>query len=238
MKITLPTVLSFNGGYVDTAGYLALQGLFTAHVTGNFVTIGAALVFGTSGIIAKLLALPVFCIIIVVTRLASFNLPGRGWPVLETMLTLKLLLLVVGAGLAIGLGPFANGDAWPAILTGLVLVSAMAIQNAAHRIHLGSSPPTTLMTGTTTQLMIDAADAIRGLPPETREATQLRMRRMSAAVLTFAVGAAAAAVLFKSVGTWCFVVPAIVALIARIIAKSPPRIPDGTSIAAKLTAPQ
>ena len=27
----LPTLLSFNGGFVDTAGYLALQGLFTAH---------------------------------------------------------------------------------------------------------------------------------------------------------------------------------------------------------------
>jgi uncharacterized membrane protein YoaK (UPF0700 family) len=29
MKPTLPTLLSFNGGYVDTAGYLASQGLFT-----------------------------------------------------------------------------------------------------------------------------------------------------------------------------------------------------------------
>ena len=83
MKLTLPAVLSFNAGYVDTAGYLALQGLFTAHVTGNFVTIGAALVFGTSGVVAKLLALPVFCLVIVATRLASFNLPAR-WPVLET----------------------------------------------------------------------------------------------------------------------------------------------------------
>ena len=42
-------VLSVTAGYVDTAGYLALQGLFTSHVTGNFVTLGAALVFGTSG---------------------------------------------------------------------------------------------------------------------------------------------------------------------------------------------
>ena len=54
MKIALPTLLSFNGGYVDTAGYLALQGLFTAHVTGNFVTIAAALAFGTSGVVTKL----------------------------------------------------------------------------------------------------------------------------------------------------------------------------------------
>jgi uncharacterized membrane protein YoaK (UPF0700 family) len=32
--------LSVTAGYVDTAGYLALQGLFSAHVTGNFVTLG------------------------------------------------------------------------------------------------------------------------------------------------------------------------------------------------------
>jgi uncharacterized membrane protein YoaK (UPF0700 family) len=220
MKVTLPTILSFNGGYVDTAGYLALQGLFTAHVTGNFVTVGAALVFGTSGIIAKLMALPVFCVVIILTRLLSFNLAGRGWPVLEAILTLKLLLLAVAGGLAIGLGPFTNGDAWPAILTGMFLVAAMAIQNAAHRIHLGNSPPTTLMTGTTTQLMIDMADVIGGLSPETREATQLRMRRMFFAVLAFATGAAAAAFLFKSTGTWCFIVPPVAALMARVIAKS------------------
>jgi hypothetical protein len=82
MKPTLPTLLSFNGGYVDTAGYLALQGLFTAHVTGNFVTLAAALIHGTSGVIAKLLALPVFCVVILLTRLVSFNLPQRGLPVL------------------------------------------------------------------------------------------------------------------------------------------------------------
>src|SRR5882757_10069640 len=129
MKLTLPTVLSFNGGYVDTVGYLSLQGLFTAHVTGNFVTIGAALVFGTSGIVAKLLALPVFCMVIIVTRLVSFNLPA-SWPVFETMLTLQLFLLLVAAVLAIAMGPFANGDGAPAIIMGMTLVASMAIQNA------------------------------------------------------------------------------------------------------------
>ena len=39
MKPTLPVLLSVNGGYVDAAGYLALHGLFTTHVTGNFVTL-------------------------------------------------------------------------------------------------------------------------------------------------------------------------------------------------------
>jgi uncharacterized membrane protein YoaK (UPF0700 family) len=228
MKLTLPTVLSFNGGYVDTVGYLSLQGLFTAHVTGNFVTIGAALVFGTSGIVAKLLALPVFCMVIIVTRLVSFNLPPR-WPVLETMLTLKLLLLLVAAVLAIAMGPFANGDGAPAIIVGMTLVSAMAIQNAAHRVHMGAAPPTTLMTGTTTQIMIDIADMIRGVPGAAGDALRSRLRRMSVAVASFAVGAAAGALLFHAIGSWCFALPPVVAFLARIAAKSSLTTPAGTS---------
>jgi uncharacterized membrane protein YoaK (UPF0700 family) len=219
MKSSIPALLSFNGGYVDTAGFLALQGLFTAHVTGNFVTIGAALVFGTSGVVAKLLALPVFCLVIIGTRLVSLEFPPN-WPVLQSILTLKLILLTVAAVLAIRLGPFTNGDGAAAIITGMTLVSAMAIQNAAHRIHMGSAPPSTLMTGTTTQIMIDVADTIHGVPEAGREAIRIRLRRMSMAVVTFAAGAATGALLFKSVGDWCFAVPPVVALITRIAAVS------------------
>ncbi|MFX8860307.1 DUF1275 family protein, partial [Acinetobacter baumannii] len=53
LRTLLPLLLSLNAGYVDTAGFLALHGLFTAHVTGNFVTLAAALVQGTSGALAK-----------------------------------------------------------------------------------------------------------------------------------------------------------------------------------------
>src|ERR1700760_2818213 len=99
-RSVLPLVLSLNAGYVDTAGFLALQGLFTAHVTGNFVTLGAALVLGSSGAIAKLLALPMFCIVVVVTRIASLSLPRLGLPILRSMIALKVALLLVGAVLA------------------------------------------------------------------------------------------------------------------------------------------
>src|SRR6266446_863181 len=100
-KATLPLLLSLNAGYVDTAGFLALQGLFTAHVTGNFVTLGAALVLGSAGAVAKLLALPVFCIVVIVTRLFAQSLPKLGLPILRTMLSLQLLLLMIGALMAI-----------------------------------------------------------------------------------------------------------------------------------------
>lgn len=210
-KPTLPVLMSLNAGFVDTAGFLALQGLFTAHVTGNFVTLGASLVQGTSGAVAKLLALPVFCVVIIVTRMLSFWLSASNFPVLRTMLSLKFLLLLCGAVLAIHFGPFPHGDSFTAILTGMVLVAAMAIQNAAHRIHLGTAPPTTLMTGTTTQIMIDFADLIRGVPAEARAVAIPRLRRMGANVIGFAAGCALAALFFAWRGNWCFVVPPLLA---------------------------
>jgi uncharacterized membrane protein YoaK (UPF0700 family) len=227
MRPSVPTLLSFNGGFVDTVGYLSLQGLFTAHVTGNFVTIGAALVLGTSGIVAKLLALPVFCMMIIVTRLVSFKLPAR-WPILETMLTLQLLLLLIAAILAIAMGPFTNGDGALAIIVGMTLVAAMAIQNAANRIHLGAAPPTTIMTGTTTQMMIDIADLIGGVPGVAGDALRSRLGRMGVAVVSFAAGAAAGALLFKAIGSWCFALPPVVAFLARITAKSSLNAPSVT----------
>ena len=214
MKVQLPALLSLNAGYVDTAGFLALQGLFTAHVTGNFVTFGASMVLGTSGAVAKLLALPMFCAIVVFTRVLSTLLDRWKLPSLRTLLVLKLLLLTLGAVLAIRLGPFADGDAWAAIATGMVLVSAMAIQNAVHRIHLGSAPPTTLMTGTTTQIMIDVADLMLGAPPEAKAAARARLRRMSLSVVCFAAGCLLAALLYGTVQVWCFIFPAILAALA------------------------
>ncbi|WP_266168780.1 YoaK family protein [Dyella subtropica] len=216
MKLTMPTLLSFNAGYVDTAGFMALHGLFTAHVTGNFVTIGAALVLGTSGIVTKLLALPTFCVMVVLSRLLRYRLIDRGWPVLKTMLGLKLLLLTVGGVLAIRYGPFSHGDSWSAMITGLILVAGMAVQNALQRVHLGSAPPTTLMTGTTTQIMLDVGDLLQGVPAEQKEAIHARLARMGQAVFAFALGCAMAALLYAGVSTWCFALPPVLALAAYL----------------------
>ena len=217
MKFSVPVLLSLNAGYVDTAGFLALQGLFTAHVTGNFVTLGAALVLGTSGVLAKLLALPVFCVVILSTRLLAPSLPRLGLPVLRTMLWLKLILLAAGAAMAIAIGPGHPASEPAMVVTGMLLVAAMAIQNAVSRIHLGASPPTTLMTGTTTQMMIDLADLWRGLPAEERAAATGRLARMGANVGAFAGGCAAGAILFSQIKMGCFVVPPLLAVVPLLL---------------------
>ncbi|NTC82504.1 MULTISPECIES: YoaK family protein [Rhizobium/Agrobacterium group] len=202
------TLMSLNGGYVDTAGFLAMHGLFTAHVTGNFVTFGAALAQGSSGALTKLLALPVFCSVVVLSQIASIRLLRSGKPVLSMMLITKTLLLVIGACLAIGYGPFPVGDTWPLFLTGMSLVAAMAIQNAVHRVHLSSAPPTTLMTGTTTQIMLDLAELMGGSVDESKRATvRARIAKLTPSLLAFAIGCLIAAGLFMLVGMWCFLVP-------------------------------
>ena len=222
MKPSLPVLLSINGGYVDAAGYLALHGLFTTHVTGNFVTLGATLVLGTSGALAKVLALPMFCLVVVAVRLLSVTLVAKELPALRTILGLKVALLSLGAVLAISYGPFDSGDGWAALLTGLALVAAMAIQNAIHRIHMGALPPTTIMTGNTIQIMIDLADLMRGVPAAAREAVRLRLSRMSASVAAFAVGCAAAALMYAKQGIWCFAIPPLVAACTLWLGESGP----------------
>ncbi len=222
MKPSLPVLLSVNGGYVDAAGYLALHGLFTTHVTGNFVTLGASLVLGTSGALAKLLALPVFCFVVMSIRLLSAALIAKGLPALRTILGVKVALLSLGAALAIAFGPFGSGDGWAALSTGMVLVAAMAIQNAIHRIHMGSLPPTTIMTGNTIQIMIDLADLLRGVPPAAREAIRGRLSRMVISVTAFAAGCAAAALIFAKQGIWCFLLPPIIAACTLSLGESKP----------------
>jgi uncharacterized membrane protein YoaK (UPF0700 family) len=214
--IRVPLLLSLNAGYVDTAGFLALQGLFTAHVTGNFVTLGASVALGTSGAVAKLLALPVFCVVVIATRLVGALLSRRRRAALETLLAIKVLLLIAGAALAIRLGPFHDGDSWRALLTGMTLVAAMAVQNAVHRIHLGSVPPSTLMTGTTTQIMIDLADLIHA-DPATQSRSPSKLGLMSLNVLLFALGCGAAALLFLKFGVWCFLWPPVLGALALVL---------------------
>ncbi|GAB4065408.1 YoaK family protein [Ancylobacter sonchi] len=201
-----------NGGYVDTAGFLSLHGLFTTHVTGNFVTFGASLAHGASGAVAKLLALPVFCVVVVLTQLLAGALDRRALPAFRLLLAAKAVLLAVAAALAIHFGPFPDGDAMPALVTGMVLVSAMAMQNATHRLHLASAPPTTVMTMTTTQIMLDVAVLLQRAPVAAE--AKARIGRMVPSVVAFALGCLGAAGLFIGVGMWAFLVPPLLAIVA------------------------
>jgi uncharacterized membrane protein YoaK (UPF0700 family) len=209
-RLDLPALLSFNGGFVDTAGFLGLQGLFTAHVTGNFVTLAAALVLGTHGAIAKLLALPEFVLVVALARIGGTALRAAGLPALPVLLAVKVCFLLAFFILAVALGPFPDSDAPPALLTGFAGVAGMAIQNAVQRVHFASIPPTTLMTGNTTQAVLDAVDLIRGVEPDNAPAVRARFPRTLRGIIWFAGGCAVGALLYYWIGFWCLALPVAV----------------------------
>lgn len=218
--IGIAALLSFNGGFVDTAGFLGLQGLFMAHVTGNFVTLGATLVMGTHGVIAKLLALPEFILIVALARVAGAALRRAelpALPALPILLVVKVCFLLAFFVLAIAFGPFPDSDAPTALLAGFAGIAAMAVQNAVQRVHFASIPPTTMMTGNTTQVVLDAVDLLRGAPLPNAPAVRLRLVRTLRSIVWFAVGCAVAALLYYWFGFWCLVVPVAVGAATAIL---------------------
>jgi uncharacterized membrane protein YoaK (UPF0700 family) len=214
----LAALLSFNGGFVDTAGFLGLQGLFTAHVTGNFVTLGATLVFGNHGTIAKLLALPEFVLVVALARLAGVALAVRGLPAFRLLLALETLCLALFFALALRFGPFADSDALPALIAGGAGVTAMAMQNAVQRVHLPGFPAGTVMTSNTTQAVLDLVDILRGPEPDRAATVQLRFARTARTILCFAVGCAVSALLFAWVGLANLAVAVAVAAVCTALA--------------------
>jgi uncharacterized membrane protein YoaK (UPF0700 family) len=217
----LSPLLSINGGFVDAASYLTLKGLFSSHVTGNFVTLGAAVVNGTSGTFAKLVALPTFCAVVMGARLAGHAIRSRGGSAFNWLLGIEVALLALAAVLSIQGAPFGDVDAPLPLSMGELLVAAMAIQNAVHRVHLPSAPPSTVMTGTTTQLMLDVTDWLGSARPAPPALTR-RIRDLLTAVVTFAVGCAAAALAYSSAGRYCFIAPPVIgALCLMLRARNP-----------------
>ncbi|MES1155124.1 MAG: DUF1275 family protein [Pseudorhodoplanes sp.] len=215
--VLLSILLAFNAGFVDTTGFLGLAGLFMAHVTGNFVTLGAALISGSHGIIGKLLALPAFITVIALARLAGNFMRKHRLPALRVFLAAKVLLLFAFFVLAVRFGPFPNADSPIALLTGFSGIAAMALQNALHRVHLGAIPPTTIMTGTTTQATLDAVDLLVGGDIAQASATRERFFKLLTSLLSFAAGCAAAALLYWKLGFWCLAVAVIVSAAAALV---------------------
>jgi uncharacterized membrane protein YoaK (UPF0700 family) len=186
-------ILSAVAGYVDTAGYVALYGLFTAHVTGNLVTAGAAIARRASeGVAARLAMIPIFMIAVAVTTLAARALRSRGRDPLVPLLATMTLALAVFGWLGVALQASVTGPDAPVIVAiGGAGVAALGIQNALMREALATMSPTTVMTGNLTQLTIDlVALASRGGGAAARDAARARAGKFAPPLVAFVAGAA------------------------------------------------
>lgn len=210
--------LAFNAGFIDTVGFIGLFGLFTAHVTGNFVLIGATIVTHNTGVIAKLLALPTFILAVAVTSLCLRRGRANRRLAIGCVLAFQMLLLMAFMAAALLLGPFHGGDQPAAIATGLIGVLAMALQNAAARTVFVEMSPTTVMTGNVTQIVIDLVGLTDKTAPD--PAAKTRIAKMLPPVIAFGAGAIGAGLSFVTLGFWCVTI-GIVAVFATLFSLVP-----------------
>jgi uncharacterized membrane protein YoaK (UPF0700 family) len=211
----LPAVLSTTAGAVDAIGFLALGGLFSAHITGNVVVVAAHYVTGGFGEVGPLLAVPVFIAVLGAVTLASVAAEEAGHGSRRALLVLQAALLAGCLGLGVGFGPFADADGPVAVCVGMLAVAAMATQNALVKLALPGAPSTAVMTTNTTQLTVDLATLAwwRGKHDNLASA-----RRRAAAtfpcVVGFVVGCAAGAVLEVYFGLRSLALPVVLAALA------------------------
>lgn len=217
--------LAFLAGYVDTLGFIALFGLFTAHVTGNFILIGVALADASRiSILLKFLAFPAFIIGVAVGRVMIASAERNKGPALTLALGLQLLLLIGFMVCGLLATPIGADVSALAMAAGLLGTTAMGVHSATSRLLLGHLAPTSMMTGNVTQLVIDSVDMLRGAGDS---ATAERCGKVFWPLLAFGIGAIIAAFAYLAYGFIALILP--IAILVGLIAMD--RLPARAAVA-------
>lgn len=211
--------LAFTAGFIDTVTFFGAGGLFSAHVTGNFVLFAAALVRGLNQTdILKLLALPFFATsVAIATVLKRSILEKKGYG-LRTILHIEAGVLVA-CGLAFAIAkPQQMSFVYQALL--MLVVASMGFQNAYHRFFKGPMTASTVMTGNVTQLTMEFTEQSMGIKKSHAplESAQ-KAREILTGIVGFAVGCLCAAISTKHLGLASISMGGIVLLVACLLFK-------------------
>jgi len=214
----LLVVLSVIAGCTDILGFLGLNGLFTAHITGNLVVLTAHIVRGDEAQILKTLSVPVFVVVVGLTIMLARGLESIGLAALRPLLLLQFLLLAVILVLCVAAGPHIDPDATNGIVVGILAVSAMAVQNALVQTSLTGAPPTAVHTSNIARLATDVVEVLLGGDPASVAKARNRAARTLRVIIGFAVGCGLGAAYAAALGPWSVALPASLALLAFAIA--------------------
>jgi uncharacterized membrane protein YoaK (UPF0700 family) len=207
-------VLSVTAGCTDITGFLGLDGLFTAHITGNMVILAAHVVDGSGARIAEMLSVPVFVVGVGLTVLLAGGLESIGVTSLCPLLLLQLLLLASFLVVGVAAGPRIDSNTRRSILAGMFGVSAMAVQNALVQISLKGAPTTAVMTSNVTRFAVDVGKALLGGEPADVANARNRAVRTVPVIIGFAVGCGLGAACEAALGLWSLALPAGLAVLA------------------------
>jgi uncharacterized membrane protein YoaK (UPF0700 family) len=156
LHLVLMLMLTFSTGVIDAVGYLGLDRVFTANMTGNVVILGMALMGGDNlPVLGPVVALAGFMVGALISGRTLRTVPS-GWAHRTTGLLagVGVVMAAVAIALLSGVTP-RNNEPLTVAITG-VLAVAMGVQAATAR-HLNvKDVSTVVVTSTITGLAADS----------------------------------------------------------------------------------
>lgn len=216
--LTLNTALGFLAGYVDALGFIALFGLFTAHITGNLVLLGAELAEpGHHFPILKILVFPAFMVGVALAKIIAFKCQKNAHNALLILYIVEMFLLIAFMFLGMMSEPIDEENVSDLIMpAGIVAAVAMGVHSGSGRVLLTDLTPTGMMTGNVTQLVIEFVELVL-------EGAGSRARRDFARyfwpIIGFGLGALLAAFAYARFGFQALLLPIAIIFILACVEK-------------------
>lgn len=146
-------IFAFIGGFVDAAGYLKLEGLFTSSITGNLIAATASL-YSTYGVIARIFVALAFAVGAFLTSGLGMKLRVCGEWSVRSVLLVGAVLQIGGFVLAILLGMLFESsidqdnalNTYQLILVASAMAFSMGTQCALVKDAFPNCPSTTVVT--------------------------------------------------------------------------------------------
>jgi len=211
-ELWLPTLLSVIAGMVDLIGFLSL-GIFTAHVTGNIVVVGALIVRHNRVNPAQILAIPVFILAVALTWLIAKASGRSGTGLMRLLLLIQFLLITCLLIFSVITKPSADPRGLMGTIAAMIAVTAMGCQFALLRLTLPVAPSTAVMTGNLTNAVLGFVDSSSRDHP-LMEGDSKRLGGALHLLVGFFVGCVAAAISVIYLGDWAWSLPAALAAVA------------------------
>lgn len=212
-------LLAWVAGFCDTVTFVSGGSIFSAHVTGNFITFASQVISGKyhSSEWLKLITFPTF----VVAVMAGGWLISRTSKRYTILLAESLILIAIGAA-AVFL-PMIDGDVKTFTLYLLVflVVVAMGLQNAFGKLYARETHgPTTMMTGNVTQAALELGNWIRSGFSEPDALGGLK--RISIPIGGFLAGCLLGGILGKELGMTAIFCPGVAICICYLMGETLP----------------
>lgn len=209
-------MLSVIAGMVDLTGFLNLGNLFTAHITGNLVVIGALVVRRGHINPAQILAIPVFIVAVAAVWLLAKASGRRGPGLMRLLLSVQSLLLACVLVFSVITKPSGDPHGLMAGVAAMMAVSAMACQFALLRLTLPVAPSTAVMTGNLTNAVLSLLNTISRSEPSTA-ADAARLRASLHLLVGFFCGCVVAAAAVTYLRDWAWSFPVVLAAAAIVL---------------------